>query len=67
MVTTLTLPTAGYGSQARAFNSAVRAQGHGLIVQGREWISFGRTNIKFRVDGRTRTITWAQFHAGDWS
>jgi len=67
MVTTLTLPTTGYGPQARAFNAAVREQGHGLVVQRREWISFGRTKITFRLDGRKRTITWAQFHAGDWS
>lgn len=63
----LTLPTAGYGPEARAFNAAVREQGHGVTVHGREWISFGRTTVKFRVDGRERRITWAQFHAGAWS
>lgn len=63
----LTLPLAGHGPQSQAFNAAVRAQGHGVVVQGREWLSFGRKWIRFAVDGRERRITWPQFHAGAWS
>lgn len=61
------LPTTGYGDQARDFNAMVRQQGHGVTVVGREWLSFGPTWIRFRLDGRTRRITWPQFHAGTWS
>jgi hypothetical protein len=64
---TITLPLAGYGPQALAFNAAVREQGHGVTVQGREWLSFGRKWIRFRVDGVERRITWPQFGAGAWS
>lgn len=67
MHSTLTLPTAGHGPQSQAFNAAVRAQGRGVIVAGREWLSFGRTWVTFRIDGRTRRITWPQFNAGAWS
>lgn len=64
---TLTLPATGYGDSAKAFNLAVRRRGHGLDLNGREWLSFGRTWIRFRAAGRERRITWAQFHAGQWS
>lgn len=64
---TLTLPLAGHGPESQAFNAAVRAQGHGVTVAGREWLSFGRKWVRFRVDGRERRITWPQFNAGAWS
>lgn len=63
----LTLPTTGYTDAAKAYNAGVREQGHGLVIQGREWISFGPKWIRFMLDGKTRRITWAQFHAGAWS
>lgn len=64
---TTTLPLAGNGPQAQAFNALVREQGHGVELMGREWLTFGRTWVRFRVDGRVRRITWAQFNAGAWS
>lgn len=66
-MTTTALPTTGFGQQARDFNATVREQGHGITVHGREWLAFGPKWIRFNLDGKTRRITWAQFHAGAWS